>query len=173
MIPAALTAGCGRAPASVEATMKTDDPKLEEIRKTMIERVEKMNALTIAVLRSHLLAEQCMNDFLVASGVKRRWLKEATFDDKLQKCKLIAKKERDDPLWGVLKSANLLRNTIAHTLDAEKIEQRMKELREIYQAALTPQQAEGVGGQPDDYIAQSACVLCAGFIASLAENGGL
>lgn len=141
--------------------MKTDDPRLEESRKKMVERVEKMNALTIAVLRSHLLAEQCMNDFILASGVKRKWLKKATFDEKLQKCKAIVVQEKDDPLWDVLKSANVLRNTIAHTLDANKIEHRMKELKDTYLAALTPQQAQGLAEQPDDYVAQSACVLCA------------
>ncbi|MDA9535889.1 hypothetical protein ACM41_06310 [Bradyrhizobium sp. CCBAU 21362] len=152
--------------------MKTDDPRLEESRKKMVERVEKMNALTIAVLRSHLLAEQCMNDFILASGVKRKWLKKATFDEKLQKCKAIAVQEKDDPLWGVLKSANMLRNTIAHTLDANKIELRMKELKDTYLAALTPQQAQGLAEQPDDYVAQSACVLCAGFVVSLEVRGG-
>ena len=151
--------------------MKTDDPRLEESRKKMIERVEKMNALTIAVLRAHLLAEQCMNDFILSGGVKRKWLKKATFDEKVQKCKAIAVREKDDALWGVLKSANILRNTIAHTLDADKIEQRMKELKDTYLAVLTPQQAQGLAEQPDDYVAQSACVLCAGFIASL-ESGG-
>jgi hypothetical protein len=155
----------------MEAIVKTDDPRLEESRKKMVERVERMNALTIAVLRSHLLAEQCMNDFMLASGVKRKWLKKATFDEKLQKCKSVAARERDDPLWDVLKSCNTLRNTIAHTLDADKIDQRMKDLKDTYLAVLTPQQAEGLAGESDDYIAQSACVLCAGFVASLADSG--
>jgi hypothetical protein len=151
--------------------MKTDDPRLEESRKKMFERVEKMNALTIAVLRSHLLAEQCMNDFILASGVKRKWLKKATFDEKLQKCKVITVREKDDPLWGVLKSANILRNAIAHTSDVDRIGLRMNDLKVVYLAALTPQQAQDLAEQPDDYVAQSACVLCAGFIASLEIRG--
>jgi hypothetical protein len=32
--------------------------------------VEKMNALVLAVLRSHLLAGQCMGDHIIASGKK-------------------------------------------------------------------------------------------------------
>ncbi|WP_407151012.1 hypothetical protein [Bradyrhizobium sp. ORS 86] len=147
--------------------MKTDDPKLEQSRKDLFERVEKMNALTISILRSHLLAEQCMNDFALGKGVKRKWLKKATFDEKLTKCRTLSGAERDDPLWGVLKSANILRNTIAHTLDVSKIEQRMADLKKTYLAALTPQQAAGLQNEPDDRIAQSACVLCAGFIVNL------
>lgn len=133
----------------------------------MFERSEKLDALTLSVLRSHLLAEQCMNDYIRANGVKRKWIRDATFDDKMTKCKLIAKEHQEDPLWGVLKAVNLLRNTIAHSLVMDKIEQRMKELKEIYFNAVTPKQAEGLAGQKDDYIAQSACVLCAGFVATL------
>ena len=47
--------------------MKADDPRLEKARLEMFERVKKMDDLTLAVLRSHLLAEQCMTD---ASPVK-------------------------------------------------------------------------------------------------------
>jgi hypothetical protein len=41
--------------------MKTDDPRLEKARKEMLERIDKMDKLTLAMLRSHLLAEQCMS----------------------------------------------------------------------------------------------------------------
>jgi uncharacterized protein YutE (UPF0331/DUF86 family) len=152
--------------------MRTDDPRLEESRKKIIERNERMDALTLSVLRSHLLAEQCMNDLILASGVKRKWIKEATFADKMEKCRLIAKEEQDDPLWDVLKKANILRNTIAHTLDADKIDVRMEELKATYLATLAPSQAEGIAAEGNDYIAQSACVLCAGFIAMLASRRG-
>src|SRR5215469_14921231 len=51
-------------------TVKTDDPQLEKSQKEMFERIEKMDKLTLATLRSHLLAEQCMNDYIITSGVK-------------------------------------------------------------------------------------------------------
>jgi hypothetical protein len=56
--------------------LKTDDPRLEKSRQEMFERVEKMDALTIANLRSHLLAEQCMGDYLVAGGKKPKWVQK-------------------------------------------------------------------------------------------------
>ena len=59
--------------------MKTDDPELEKARKEMFERIDKMDKLTLATLRSHLLAEQCMNDYIVARGVKRKWLTNENF----------------------------------------------------------------------------------------------
>jgi hypothetical protein len=147
--------------------VKTDDPRLEKAQKEMFERIDKMDKLTLALLRSHLLAEQCMNDYIVASGVKRKWLHKKTFWDKMQKCKLLAKEEDKDPLWGVLDAANQLRNTIAHTLSMDKITDKMAQLKEKYLASLTDKQVAGLKDQPDDFLVQSACVTCAGFIAAL------
>src|SRR5438552_912877 len=97
-----------------EAGVKIDDQKLEEARQKAFKRIENLDELTLAVLRAHLGAEQCLNDFLKASGVKRKWFKDKTFWDKMQKGKLVAKgEEGKDPLWDVLDAANQLRNTIA------------------------------------------------------------
>jgi hypothetical protein len=70
--------------------MKTDDPSLEKRRQEMFERVGKMNALTLAVLRSHLLAEQCMGDYII----------KQKFSAKMERCKKLAKDEGDGELWG-------------------------------------------------------------------------
>jgi recombination DNA repair RAD52 pathway protein len=100
--------------------MKTDDPSLEKRRQEMFERVGKMNALTLAVLRSHLLAEQCMGDYII----------KQKFSAKMERCKKLAKDEGDGELWGgVLNAANQLRNTIAHTLSPEKITEKMSQLK--------------------------------------------
>jgi hypothetical protein len=144
-----------------------DDALLEKSRKEMFERIEKMDKLTIAVLRSHLLAEQCMNDYLTAHGVKRKWILKKRFRDKVSKCKSLTRREGADALWNVLRSANQLRNTIAHTLEAGNINEKMKQLKEEFFGSLTEQQVAGLKDQSDDYVAESACAVCAGFIASL------
>jgi hypothetical protein len=151
--------------------VKTDDLRLEKARKEMTERLEKMDKLTLATLRSHLLAEQCMEEYILASGVKPRWLRKKRFWDKMQKCKRLAKEEGNDSLWGVLDAANQLRNAIAHTLSADEISAKMAALKEKYLACLTEQQAAGLKDQTDDVIAQSACVTCAGFIATVQARG--
>ena len=98
------------------------------------------------------------------------WLRKKTFADKMAKCKLLAKDESDAALWDVLDAANQLRNTIPHSLSVEKIAEKMKQLKERYFAFLTEEQAAGLFGQPDDYIAMSACSTCAGFIATLEDR---
>jgi hypothetical protein len=155
---------------SGESVVKTDDSELEKSRQEMFKRVENMNALTIAVLRSHLLAEQCMGDYILASGAKPKWLRKATFFSKMGRCRHLAKDEGDAELWGVLDTANQLRNTIAHSLSSEKIAEKMKQLRERYFACLTKDQAAGLADQPDGYVAKSACLTCAGFIATLTDR---
>jgi hypothetical protein len=155
-----------------ENAMKTDDPRLEKARKEMFERLDKMDKLTLAALRSHLLAEQCMSDYIIASGVKRKWLSKKRFWDKMQKCKMLAKEEGKDPLWDVLNAANQLRNAIAHTLSMDTIEEKMAQLKEKYLASVTEKQAADLKDQPDDFIAQSACATCAGFIVTLQSSTG-
>jgi uncharacterized protein YutE (UPF0331/DUF86 family) len=150
--------------------MKSDVEQLEKRRQEMFDRAQKLDALTLSILRTHLLAEQCMCDYILANDVKRKWLRNKTFKDKMQKCKLLAKDEGDAELWDVLDAANQLRNTIAHTLSTEKIADKMKQLKQRYFAFLTEEQVAALGDQPDDYIAQSACSTCAGFIATLEDR---
>jgi hypothetical protein len=88
----------------------------------------------------------------------------------MERCKKLAKGECDHELWGVLNATNQLRNTIAHTLSSEKIAEKMQLLKGRYLACLTAEQAAGLADQPDDSIAQSACVTCAGFIATLMDR---
>ncbi len=40
--------------------MRADDPRLEESRKKLFERVERVNDLILAVLKNHLVVEQFM-----------------------------------------------------------------------------------------------------------------
>jgi hypothetical protein len=150
--------------------VKTDDPRLEKSRQEMFERVEKMNALTLSVLRSHLLAEQCMGDYIIARGKKPKWVQKQKFSTKMERCKKLAKDEGDDELWRILDAANQLRNTIAHTLSSDKIAEKMKQLRDRYLAFLTAEQAAGLADRSDAYIAESACLTCAGFIATLTNR---
>jgi hypothetical protein len=149
-----------------EATVRTDDPELEKHRQEAFERVQKMDLLILSVLKTHLLTEQCMNDYMTASGLKKRWIKKR-FADKMKKCKLLAKSEGNDPLWDVLEAANCLRNKIAHTPDITAINEKMAVLKEKYFSQLTENQVSGLKDRPDDYIAMSAFSTCAGFIATL------
>src|ERR1700738_1294226 len=101
------------------------------------------------------------------TGVSRRKLRKMNFWDKMERSKQFAKEDRDEPWWDILNAANGLRNTIAHSLEPDKIEKRMLVLKEKYLATMTPENAAAIQDEPDDYIVMMACSTCGGFIATL------
>lgn len=147
--------------------MKFDDPEFQQRIAEARQRAENMNALTLSILRNHLEAELIMNDYITTNGVSKRKLRRMKFSDKMEKCKLFAKGEENEPWWGILNAANSLRNTIAHNLDADKIDRRMADLKEKYLATMTSENSAVIENEPDDYIAMMACSTCGGFIATL------
>ena len=121
--------------------MKSDDPALDKRRQELFDRAQKMDVLILSVLKTHLLTEQCMNDYMTAGGLKKRWIRKR-FSDKMKKCKLLAKDEGKDPLWDVLDAANDLRNKIAHTPEIAEIQKKMAILKDKYFACLTQKQVD-------------------------------
>jgi hypothetical protein len=154
------------AESSKENRVKSDDPDLEKMREDAIDRAQRMDALILSILKTHLLAEQTMNEYLTASGLKKRWVRKP-FSAKMKKCKNLAKGEETDPLWDVLEAANNLRNTVAHSLEITAIQEKMAVLKEKYFSSLTERQVDGIKNEAEEFIAMSACATCAGFIATL------
>jgi hypothetical protein len=60
--------------------MKADDPRLEKSRQEAIARVARVNEMMVTVLKSHIVVEQFMDEFLAVSGRKPK----GTFADKAQ-----------------------------------------------------------------------------------------
>lgn len=149
--------------------MRTDDPRLEASRNAMEERVKKYNALMLAVVKGHMAIEQAIDGFLEVSVFHPEHVRENRFNfsHKLQVCRSMSLKQNEDRLWSVIWAANALRNEIAHDVQTDEIHKKMDRLRRVYLEVLTPQQAEGVKDLPDDKIAESACYLSAGFLASM------
>jgi hypothetical protein len=135
----------------------------------MEERVNKFNALMLAVLKGHLIIEQAMDELLRASFFHPDHVREDRFSfaQKARMCRSMSLVENKDGLWTVLSAVNKLRNQIAHSLDADEIQKKMDKLRKVFLSTLTAKQAASLEGQPDDFVAQSACVLCAGFLTML------
>lgn len=141
--------------------MKTDDPRLEENRKKLVERIQKMDDLKVTILKSHLNLEQLINEFLDACGKKHSGLK---FAEKVKLCQELNPAEIDLPIWTIVTAANSLRNNIAHTPDEAQIQPQMDQLRAAYLAALTPTQASGVEQLDDVRTASGACELCGSYL---------
>jgi len=146
--------------------MRADDPRLENSRKQAIERVNRLNEMMVTVLKNHLVVEQFMDEFLVASGKKAN----GSFADKAQHCQSIKPPEIDPPIWKVLTASNQLRNKIAHTLDQAEIKMKMDEVRAAYLAALSDQQRPHSEKLDDLRIAAAAFELCAAYLVTATES---
>jgi hypothetical protein len=145
--------------------MKADDPRLEKSRQEAIARVARVNEMMVTVLKSHIVVEQFMDEFLAVSGRKPK----GTFADKAQSCQDLKPPEIEPALWEVLKKANLLRNKIAHTLDHAEIQVKMDGLRAAYLAALSDQQRPHSENLDDTRIAAGAFELCGAYLVGATE----
>lgn len=85
-------------------------------------------------------------------------------------CEALSLDRNNDDVWKVFWAVNQLRNKIAHTLSIGEIQEKMERLKRTYFDMLTPKQVESLKDQPDEYIALSACSICAGFIANITED---
>jgi hypothetical protein len=145
--------------------MKADDPRLEKSRQEAIARVARVNEMMVTVLKSHIVVEQFMDEFLAVSGRKPK----GTFADKAQSCQDLKPPEIEPALWEVLKKANLLRNKIAHTLDHAEIQVKMDRLRAAYLAALSDQQRPHSENLDDIRTAAGAFELCGAYLVGATE----
>ena len=143
------------------------------VRGLSAERIEKMDALALTVSKGHLAIEQCMDDLISAALPHPESVlteNRFSFSRKGHICQALSLGQHDDEIWKVFWTVNQLRNKIAHTLSIEEIRDRMDRLKRTYFDILTPKQIEGLKDQPDEYIALSACSICAGFIANVTED---
>ena len=152
--------------------MRADDPRLEKGRKEAIERNKKLNALTLAVIRGHLILEQAIDEFLGASLFHPERVQQSRFQflHKAQMCKSLSLHQNDNDIWALVWDGNELRNKVAHSLSPDEIKKKMDRVRKVYLDLLTPDQRKGVENDAEDRIAEAAFMLCAGFLATLQED---
>jgi hypothetical protein len=153
-------------PAPGGSAVKADDPRLDQSRKKLFERIERINEMMVTVLKNHLIVEQFMNEFVAASGKKHE---DLGFDDKAKLCKELKPQEIDPQIWEVLTKGNRLRNKIAHTLDQAEIKVKMDELRAVYLAALSEEQRRAAEKLDDVRIAATAFELCGAYLVGATD----
>jgi hypothetical protein len=152
--------------------VKADDARLTAKIKEITERAKKIDELRLGVIKGHLMLEETLDAYLEASMFHPEHLKEArlTFHAKGHLAWAMSLNQDKDTLWYLLWTVNELRNKIAHKLDSDEIEGKMKYVRTSYIRYLSPQQAKHAETLSDPHIAEAACQLCAGFLSTLMED---
>ena len=152
--------------------MKGDDAELQKKLKEIAERSKKIDELRVAVIKGHLIVEETLDAFIEASLFNPEQLKteRLNFHTKGSLALSLSLQEDQDQHWSVFWAVNQLRNKIAHKLDSEEIEEKMKFLRNAYIRTLSSKQAEHAEKLSDKEIVDAACYLTAGFLATLAQD---
>jgi hypothetical protein len=151
--------------------MKTDDPRLQKALKEYKERAKKMDALTLAVIKGHLLVEQAMDELIAASVFHPEFLRESRlqFRHKICLCQSMGLNEQNEKMWPLLMQANVLRNAIAHGKSADNIKSAAGSVRSMY-ASVLGAQAKDLNTQLDDQVVADALFHCSGFLTAVAED---
>jgi hypothetical protein len=151
--------------------VRIDDPRLEASQKAMFERIEKYNAIVLAVTKGHLAIEDAMDEFIEATAANPQYIVDETrfmFALKAHICLSPCAEHHIDNIWSVLWAMNALRNKVAHTQELEKIQGQMDNLRKVLNNIFSAPQVKSLEKQPDHYIVVHASSLCAGFLATIA-----
>jgi hypothetical protein len=130
-----------------------DDPRLEEARTNLKERIEKYDDRILAVLKGHLSAEQNLNNLLRAA--KRKW-RGRLFAGKIDVAQKLFLPDLTKELWEVLKKGNDLRNAVAHGHKVGTITQRMADLKKALLAWSSPEHRPGVEAMTDIQMVSTA-----------------
>jgi hypothetical protein len=109
--------------------MRTDDSRLEEARKQLLERIKKYDEMMLTVFKNHLGCEQFLNELLSASS--RRW-KGRMCGGKIEIAKTLDLPEIEPSIWKALEAGNKLRSQVAHSPDESKIAAKMAAFRKAY-----------------------------------------
>lgn len=141
--------------------MDINDPRLEEARKALKERIEKYDERILAVLKGHLSAEQSLNDLLRAA--KRRW-RRRSFAGKIDVAQKLFLPDLSEALWEVLKKGNDLRNAVAHGHKEGTITQRLADLKKALVAWSSPEQRPGIEAMTDTQMVGTAFHSTGSFI---------
>jgi hypothetical protein len=151
--------------------MKSDDPRLQKAHKEYKERAKNMDALTLAVIKGHLLVEQAMDEFISASVFHAEFLQESRlqFRHKILLCQSMGLNEQNKKMWPLLIQANALRNSIAHGKSPDNIKSATGAVRSLYRSALG-ERAKDLTTQSEDQVVADAFYYCAGFLAALTND---
>ena len=140
--------------------MKSDDPRLAQAHKEMVERLAKYEERLVTVLKGHLAAEQALNDLLRAA--RRRW--KRPFAGKIDVAEKLFLPDLTTEMWDVLKAGNNLRNAVAHGHKDGTITQRIADVRRALLAWVSPEQRPGIEGMNDPQLISTALFQCSSFI---------
>jgi hypothetical protein len=155
-----------------ERSMKSDDPRLKVNLQQIAERSKLLDELRVAVIKGHVVMEEALDSFLEAALPNPEQLEQLRpqFRVKGYLALSLALGADKDEVWPLFWAVTELRNKIAHKIDSNEIDPKMKYVRTVYTRFLSPQEQTRAEKLKDSEIAMEACQYCAGFLATIADD---
>jgi hypothetical protein len=128
---------------------------------------KEIDKLQQAVLTGHLIIETALNNIISVIFFHPDHIDDGRFrfEQKVRIARAYALRKDKDDIWDLILAINSLRNEIAHNLQSEKRKTKMDRVRQLF--LNDPTVASAFKQFSDPEIAEFACALCTGYLASL------
>jgi hypothetical protein len=141
------------------------EEELQEFCAKATEHFQEVDPLTQVVLRGHLLLEERLNAIVKNSLYNPAFAEKLNFHHKLLFARAFTVSQRGDVMWDLLAAINVLRNSIAHSLDAEQRRKKFQTVKALYLRELEdPELKKEDQDEPDHLLFLKAYALCEGYI---------
>lgn len=108
---------------------------LEEVQKAFTDEVRYVDDVAQIVLKGHLIMEGLMTEAIETFVLHSEFAETARLQvsQKIELCRAISTSDQNNPMWGLVRSVNTLRNALSHSLDADRRAKAIQSLRSIYE----------------------------------------
>jgi hypothetical protein len=148
--------------------MEEEEP--EKFYREFSAHLSQIDELANVILRGHLLVERDLDAVIEALFFYPEYVKRLRFERKAQIARAMALRTQTAAVWDTLAALNLLRNGIAHNIDAAERRKRLDGLR---RACMNQLSAHGLKKHEDDTdkgIVILGSALCSGYLGLLEEE---
>ena len=147
---------------------------LAKYAKPFDKHVSKVDELTLAVLKGHLIIEGALDNILATIFFYPEHVNAAHlgFVKKVHIARAYALRKNKLPVWNMILTINALRNELAHKLEGEK-RTKMDDLRMLYDEQYTPgsEDAKKARSKMEDHtIVYLTCIRCTEFLGTYEYN---
>ena len=149
-----------------------DEDDVDEFIEDYHKHLGEIDEIAQLVLSAHFEIDTALNDVLVLSVCHEEYLEKIriSFPDKIHIARALTPESHDHPHWQVILALNALRNQVAHRMEREKREQKIRELRAAMLPAAKPKLAETIKNVEDAKFISYAAAMGTGYLLHLLDE---
>ena len=147
------------------------DKYIDLFRKEMAEP----DSLQQVVLKGHLIIESALENIISIIFFHPEYVHKGRFgfEHKVRLARAYGLRKDQNSIWNLILSINAVRNEVAHNLAGEKRDQKLSQLRRLFEREASDEmRAElaklevPIDEAPDELVITYSCALCTGFLGT-------